>query len=367
MNNTANFFVILLMLFSLVGCDQEGPDDPSDGFDRAPMLENYADNLIIPAMRGLADEAGEMTDALATFSASPSLAHLEDMRVEYLDLFTAFQYAAVYDFGPAETNFGTLFENQGTWPVDTALLESYIASGDSSLNNFDRDTRGLPALGYLLYGDEESDEEVLSSLQNPTRLGYLRAVVRSASEEAERIAGEWEGDYRQTFLSSIGTSAGSSTSMLYNSFVLSFERLKNFKLGLPLGLRSGQIEAEPDLVEAYYSRLSYRLLQVHFEAVEKTHYGMAYGSTTDGIGFPEYLVTVVGGPELIDATQVQIRSVVEHFALIPSDADLAQLIRDEDARVSDLHTEMQKLTRFFKSDMSSLLGISITYDSGDGD
>ena len=33
----------------------------------------------------------------------------------------------------------------------------------------------------------------------------------------------------------------------------------------------------------------------------------------------------------------------------------------------NLHDELQKSTRYVKSDMSSLLGISITYSSGDGD
>jgi hypothetical protein len=33
----------------------------------------------------------------------------------------------------------------------------------------------------------------------------------------------------------------------------------------------------------------------------------------------------------------------------------------------DIHTELQKNTKNFKSEMSSLLGIAITYASGDGD
>jgi hypothetical protein len=34
---------------------------------------------------------------------------------------------------------------------------------------------------------------------------------------------------------------------------------------------------------------------------------------------------------------------------------------------TNFHTELQKHTRFFKSDMSSLLGLAITFSSGDGD
>jgi hypothetical protein len=46
---------------------------------------------------------------------------------------------------------------------------------------------------------------------------------------------------------------------------------------------------------------------------------------------------------------------------------MSELIRSNPQALVALHTEMQKLTRFIKSEMSSLLGISITYSSGDGD
>jgi uncharacterized protein len=43
------------------------------------------------------------------------------------------------------------------------------------------------------------------------------------------------------------------------------------------------------------------------------------------------------------------------------------LVAQNHPTVDALHTELQKHTRFFKSDMSSLLGIAITFSSGDGD
>jgi len=38
-----------------------------------------------------------------------------------------------------------------------------------------------------------------------------------------------------------------------------------------------------------------------------------------------------------------------------------------DLNIEALYHELQIHTRYFKSDMSSLLGITITYSSGDGD
>lgn len=361
---------LLLTALTWTGCktDSTDPEDPNQGFDRVPMLTHYADELIIPTFSAFAGETEEMEDAMATFARFPDSTRLEDLREQWFELFSAFQYAAIYDFGPAETNFGTLFENLGSWPVDTTRLEQYIAAGDTSLANFDRDTRGLPALGYLLHGDGQNMNELAAAYaQDPDRLAYLRAVVRNLAGEAERILAAWQGSYRDDFLASDGTSAGSSTSLLYNNFVLGFERLKNFKVGLPLGKRPGQVAAEPQLVEAYYSGRSYELIRIHFNAVESTYYGRSFPNEEDGVGLVEYLETVTGGPELINATEEQIAVVREKMDAIPTEANLAALIADGDPRVEELHTELQRLTRFFKSDMSSLLGISITFDSGDGD
>jgi hypothetical protein len=46
---------------------------------------------------------------------------------------------------------------------------------------------------------------------------------------------------------------------------------------------------------------------------------------------------------------------------------LDSLITTNPQPAIDLHTELQRHTRFFKSDLSSLLGLTITYSSGDGD
>ncbi len=351
----------------LWGCDHGGGTDPEPGFDRGPMLENYADKLIIPAYQALAVESQVLLEQVEQFTADPQANGLSSLRQQWRETIESFQYAAIFSFGPAETAFGVIYENLGTWPVDTSLLLDFIIQGDSSLSNFDRDTRGLLGMEYLLFGG--SDEQVLSSFADPSRAAYLRAVARDIHEEATRIQNAWAGDYRSTFVESVGTSAGSSTSLLYNNFVLGFERLKNFKLGLPLGLRPGQVSTEPQLVEARYSHISLDLLKLHLDAVEQTYYGreLYVSALRDGQGFDDYLQTISGGPALLASTQEQLAAVKEVLAQVPTDRSLADLIAEEHTSVLNLHTALQRLTRFFKSDMSSLLGISITFDSGDGD
>jgi hypothetical protein len=76
---------------------------------------------------------------------------------------------------------------------------------------------------------------------------------------------------------------------------------------------------------------------------------------------------VQGGQALVSSTLKQIETIKSTFKKIPTSPELASLIQSDNALLKELHTELQKNTRFFKSDMSSLLGIAITFASGDGD
>ena len=59
--------------------------------------------------------------------------------------------------------------------------------------------------------------------------------------------------------------------------------------------------------------------------------------------------------------------IKEKFNAIPRTNSLAYLMDNEPETVEEFRLELQKHTRFFKSDMSSVLGIAITFSSGDGD
>lgn len=346
----------------ILGCT-DTETDPSSEFDRTAMLENVADNIILPRMQELKEETDALHSAVEAFAQEVSETNLAAAREAWQEAVEDWQYNSAFGFGPGELTLGSIGMVLGTFPVDDAAMELAIEQEDFSLNNFRRDVRGFYALEYLLFGPQAGNDNTLSLYQSADgsdRLAYLRAVSDNLKNNVDQVLSEWNGSYRTTFIESDGTSAGSSAAQLFNAFSQDFEVLKNFKVGLPAGKRPGQTSAEPEKVEAYYSGLSRRLLDEHFDAIVQLWDG------GDGLGFREYLQSVEGGPALVDATQAQINSVAQALDALP-DASLSQLIEQDADAVDNLHTELQKLTRFFKSDMSSLLGIAITYNSGDGD
>jgi len=361
------FLAVGLLL--LAGCKGEGTDPEVPDYDRAPLLTNYADNLIIPAFNKMETEASNYLTRVEAFTANPDPFTLTDLQNAWLPLARIWQKARHYNFGPADNSFGTLAENIGTWPVDTDLVQIYIEAQDTTLANFDRDTRGIVTLEYLTFGQGSTETIVgyFSGTEGAWARAYLRAVARDVLNQVSTVREQWENGYRDRFVNDLGTSAGSSTSELYNNFVLSYEGLKNFKVAVPLGLRAGQTQVEPGLVEAFYSGNSLELVKLHFEACTNIWEGISNVDGSNGLGFREYLESVTGGPELITGTEEQISNVETALNALDTDTPFSEQVAASTIEAEALSIEMQKMVRFFKSDMSSLLGISITFDSGDGD
>ncbi len=360
-----SFLALSTLLLSCDGDDNSGGDDKV--FDRKAMLRAYADQLIKPAFQGLKTQTEVLDAAIIALTSNANLQNLSAAQTAWSATMTAWQYASAYNFGPAgeEGLKKGLGEEIATFPVNVIKIESRVDKGQWNLNDFDRDARGFLAIEYLIFGEDQS--KILSDLNNSSqRRAFLAALSADLRKRVADVHTAWNGSYAEQFVQNSGTDVGSSTVMLYNDFLRSYELLKNFKLGLPLGKRIGQTKAEPQLVEALYSGQSLNMLRLHFSALEN----IWRGKTKAGQDFPglrAYLQTAVGGPVLIASTEAQLINVQKALVAVPNAPSLSKQISDNKAALENLHTELQKLTRFFKSDLSSLLGLTITFSSGDGD
>lgn len=356
------YFGLLVFLFTWTACEDdtttEGPE-----FDRSELLTHIADDSIEPNLTILANAANTLLSDWLTFQNEPTEAGLASLRSDWFDLYVQWQRSRMYNFGPggAEDQRLSLDAELGTFPVDVESIENNI-NNETSLAESAADERGILALDYLFFGSNSTPEDFTDS----RRAAYVTLVINRIAERTAQFNLDYTSGYREEFIRNDGTDAGSSVSQLYNAFVQSFEALKNFKLALPLGKRPGQQETEPERVEAFYAQRSLEGIRAHWAALTDLYYGRGV-SGVNGPSFSDYLATVEGGSELLILTTEQIEKIDAVLATIPTDVPFSQLVAAEDERVVSLFNEMQRHTRFWKSDLSSLLGISITFASGDGD
>ncbi|NQW29744.1 MAG: imelysin family protein [Ignavibacteria bacterium] len=346
---------VLVVAMTIIACKPDSTQ-PTDSYNRKAMLTTVADSVIIPSYTGLEATSALLQAAVLRFSLSPNEKNLLDAQSAWKATFVAWQNVSIFDFGPAESLFGHASADLATFPASPLKIESFIVAADTSLDNYDRDARGILGLEYLLF-HTSAPIIVQEYLAQPSRSAYVRAVAARVYSECSRLLNTWKESYGANFIANNGTDAGSSTSLLFNNLNISFEALKNYKLALPMGRRAGQSAAEPTKVEAFYSTNSIIGIKNHFATIELVWER----------GFADYLLHVVSGERVSTETREQFQRVDSVLATIGNEENLSSLISQNDSRLEALFMEMQKLTRFLKSEASSVLGISITYSSGDGD
>lgn len=346
----------LLFFLLLVSCTETEPVE--FGEERSRVITSVADNLIIPGYAALDAQLDTLYMAVADAAAAPSTEKYASARARWLTALLAWEQVCLYDFGPAMNAFGSLNTDIATFPASELKIKNAIAASDTSTQNFDRDKRGFFALEYLLF---PSDDVSLTHPDSSMRREYAVVVAAHLRTSVHAVRTAWTA-YRTDFINSTGTDAGSSMSLLFNAFNMGYEHAKNFKIAVPAGRRLGQPVA-PQLVEAYYSKASLIALKKHIRTV----YAMWSGSGSVNLGFKYYLGFVPNGDRLIADTEQQMDSLNVVLDSFNDSEVLSDLISASDPRIDKLVEHSQKMSRFYKSELSSLIGIAITYSSGDGD
>jgi len=357
--------IAAICVLTFVSCDDDENDDniPGSDFNRSAMLESVGTDLIVPNFESLQASVNSLSEATNDFIENADEQNLSALRNEWTKAVKDHQHCSAFGFGPGELLLGPYATVLGVFPVNEDQVEENILNPNFDLpNSFNRDIRGFYTIEYLIYRNNLTDAEIVASFDQ-NRKDYLLLIVDELKTSFDNIVAEWNNGYLQEFISNDGTSAGSSISLFYNAFVKDYENLKNFKVELPAGLTAGQPNADGSLVEAYYSGISSELIEEHFENSKDIWFGRS-PSGMDLIGFEEYLENVMGGPALIETTKAAIIDIDEAILNLP-EGPLSENVNSPEVEI--LRDELQANTSNFKSSMSSLLGISITFNSGDGD
>ncbi|WP_162054565.1 imelysin family protein [Pontibacter pamirensis] len=359
--------IACLAVLSSCGSDNEG--GPATEYDRQAMVAHYADNLIVPAFRVFNNKTEAMVAAVNAFVATPTTGTLVTARTAYQDAYIALQDVSVYEFGPAEEQL--LRANLNIYPTSAAEIENNVMSGTYDLQAAaNLDTKGFPALDYLLYGagsEAAIVEQHTSGAHAANRKKYLQDVSSLVHQRANAVYTGWtSGNYADTFKNAQGTAVGSAVGNLVNQLNFDIDVTKRAKVGFPSG-RFSVGEALPEKVEAYYSQTSLELLKQAIRAEKATFMGMT-ANGTNGPGLDDYLDHVeapYGEGMLSDAIEAQFDAALAAANAVQG--PLSEAVTTQPQAVTKVYDELQKLIVLTKTDMPSALGVAINYTDSDGD
>lgn len=363
---------LILTVFIVWSCTDDGPSGPNpDDFDREAILENWADNIIIPAFTNLSESTAELHISAENFSSQPTLQNLEVLRDSWETAYIGFQHVSMFEMGKAmELRFR---DNLNIYPTDTTEINANIAEGSynlelPSLNN----SQGFPALDYLLHGLGENDAEILAHYTTNTEAENYRRYLTDLTDRIDTLTNQvlesWTSGFRDEFVSNSGNGANSSLDMMVNDYIFYYEKhLRAGKIGIPAGVFSGSPLSSH--VEALYSQgFSKELFNEALTATINFFNGTHFEAEVDGQSlddYLDYLNTMKNGADLTSLINNQFEIAREEAEALNN--DFAAQVESDNSLMLSTYDELQRNVVNLKVDMLQALNINVDFVDADGD
>lgn len=356
----SKIFIVLLFASILFSCNKNKDEDT---FDRKAMLSNMASAVIKPSLATTASDLNNLHNAATTFSTTTNVLNLTALRDQFMISYKSFQHCKMYNFGPM-LDYGVK-TTMNTYPTDTLKIESNVSTGTYTIAAIGNvDAIGFPALDYLLYAEGLGVISVVDSFfTSPNALKrrtYLTDITGKMKTEFDQVITAWTA-YEASFVNADGNDFTGSTSLLFNEMVKDIELLKNAKVGIPAGQQTGG-QTLPTYVEGYFSQSSIDLAKENVLGLKIAFHG------GNGIGLDNYIRDVEDDEittSLADNILAQFDVCTQKFNAIPG--SLSAAVDTSPTEVLNSWNEIKKLLTYCKTDMSSTLGLLITFQDNDGD
>ncbi|ARV10618.1 hypothetical protein BTO05_13600 [Winogradskyella sp. PC-19] len=368
--------LLSLGLFLIISCSSssDGTDEPIDNFDRTALLTNLADNIIIPALLDFQSEISALDVARANFVNDINQNNLDALSGAWLEAYTSWQNIEMFNLGIAETlsadaNDGFIvFFNR--FPVTVSDIETGASTGNYDLTstNF-YDAQGFPALDFLIHGTATGDTNAIDKFTTNANadgyVDYMTDVFSLMNSTINIVVSDWQGTYRNTFVSNTESSTSGSLDIIINDFIRYYEKgLRANKIGTPAGNFS-EGETFPDKVEGFYKNdVSKQLALEGLGSVQRFFNGNAFSNNTSGFGLADYL-DAVERTDLKNEINAQFQVAKESIESLNN--SFSEQITADNTQMTQAYDELQRAVVLLKIDMASALNVDIVFFDNDGD
>jgi predicted lipoprotein len=379
------YFPIIFLLFS--GCSKKGCNDPNainydssakkndnsciyEEFDKQILLTNITNNYILPSLNNYNTNVKNLDSLIKEFTQEPTDLGLSKVRDSWYNTLLTWQDISFIDFGPSTLII--LKTQTNTFPADTFNIDKNITSGSWDFNTISsNDLKGFQALDYLLNKRGLTEIERITYYTNSQNArDYMNAISDELVTNIAYVVSEWS-TYKNDFISDFATNAsGSSVSEMINSMCLDYEFfVRRGKLGLPLGIFDlFSNDPLPGLVECYHYGQSLEFTKRSITSLQKYINGIHYSSNENGVGLDDYMNFVNASSNNENLSSV-INSKIDLILTKLNNLNdpLSSELISNNSQVHLAYDAMQDLVPLVKVDMTSALGVLITYADNDGD
>jgi predicted lipoprotein len=323
------------------------------------VLDSIAKRVLLPGYTDLAARGAELSTAIDGLTSAPSPASLTRARQAWSVTLLAWRRTQAFGHGPVvDLNVASRIQ---FWPSRRTSVDRVLSSSGTIDDRFVRELGanavGLSALEVLLFDDRRDEVRQLASLAGPQgerERQYLRTLARELVQETRRVADAWQrtGGYASSF----DAGGQDSLNLLVNDLLTAIELGAQNRLRIVVDQHRANA-SRPDLIEGALSGTSQRGVLALLTGTRAAFSG------GDGVGLDDYLARI--GPATARRVDDQFQKAIASVQAI--DGPLERAIGHQAAVVERAHTECRALEILLKTEVASLLGVTLTFKATDGD
>lgn len=365
------------------------PEIPEETFSKAAFLRQVAD-CAVARYQDFEVHALALDEAAKANVAAPTDATAHAVQNAWLAANASWQVAEIFRFGPAarsadqDPGAQELRDQIYAWrfggrcPVETALVDKLYAStgfGSSLINN-----RGLGAAEYLLFypGSDNQcpDYSAINSKGTWAALGasesaarkraYAAAVAADVLKNSQKLLQAWDpagGNFRhkltQPGSGSVYPNEQAALNAVWHGIFYIEKEVKDYKLGIPLGVSECVAGLCPESLESRYANVSTANIRQNYLGFRRLFQGC--GGNYTGLGFDDWLDAI--GDSKLRARMLTALDGAQQ-AIDALDPPLEVSISQHTDRVWAVYMALKQLTDLLKAEFVSVLDLELPAGAG---
>lgn len=347
---------ILTLTIVVLACNNKN----DDGVSSTDILqEEYYDVNIAPAIQNFKTSIEKQISLTEVYNSDSSIENFESLQNQWLVCAKYFSKVRAYNVVAVKNLFyDVLIYNYeiNTESIETNITEQVIFDS-TYFNKKSSVTKGLGALEYLLYNEQNSNTAFSLLTEDSFRKDYMLGVCENVLEKTNLLVDFWAG-YKETFINATGTSCTTNARCVsFNQLINIIDVIRVSKLGKPAGFESSD-NINTKLLEAYRSEHSLELIKSSLEEIE-----YAYSNST--VNFSSVVDEIADSSDVSDGINTTFANINEHISAI--DTSLYTAILNDDPNVELLYDSLLDLVKYFSVDAASVLSVTILPTDNDGD
>ncbi len=349
--------IVCIVLFLIAAGSAPGRAAP----DFAKLNIALADGVVIPAYRAFAARTQTLSEATTAWCVAPSPERQAATRAAFREAMLAWQRARPVIFGPVAANSRTL--RIQFWPDRRGTGERHLRRALAAADPALVAPGGLAGQSVALQGLGTFEQLFHDHGGNAYACSLAAAIARFQHDTARQIVAEWTAPdgFRAWLVPPAGGNASyASAKDAATDFIKSLSTMLDIVIDQKLEAPLGRIfaEAAPRRAESWRSGLSLDNIAANIEVL--ADWFAVPGGFRDQLGQAGAEALGIGMEKTFRAVALLARGI---------SVPLAQAVADQDHRpqVKALLEEVRNLRLLVREAVASELGLSVGFNSLDGD